>query len=473
MTDGEHIGPETRMLAAIFCPGCGTRFLPQLETKGCPTCGRGTPHPGLVATHLSQSSLNAAHAVEVDELIGHDFGVYHLEHLLGAGAMGRVYLARHRDLHRSIALKILPPRLAESDPAYLERFQNEGRAAAALVHPNVITVHAIGVIDGHHFLEMEFVAGQSLGQWLRDNGTIPPERATTIAARIADGLAAAHTQHILHRDLKPDNVLMTHQGVPKIADFGLAKRVLAGGAGLGELVGTPAYMAPELFRGEPASPATDVYALGVCYYQMLTGRLPFPAEDMNELIRSVTHDDVPSHQQGCPQLPLPMAECLYTLLAKTPANRPADGCAAAQLLQAVLGDVEDLETQITRAFASQMGVSWRPHGAGFELRLIFSNGRRQTVFVEPSAHAASERLLRIRSLCGRAEPDYLETALRLNAEILHGALCIQEIDGEPTFVMVDSYPRATVDVEEIRRSVLEVAHRADAVEQYLTGCDRH
>ncbi len=473
MADDKQIGADTRMLAAVFCPGCGTRFLPQLEPKGCPTCGQGTPHPGLVATHLSQHALNAAQAVEVDTLIGRDFGVYHLENLLGAGAMGRVYLARHRDLHRSIALKILPPRLSESDPAYLERFQNEGRAAAALVHPNVITVHAIGEIDGYHFLEMEFVAGQSLGQWLKDNGALTPERATTIAARIADGLAIAHSHNILHRDLKPDNVLMTHLGVPKIADFGLAKRVLADSAILGELVGTPAFMAPELFRGEQASAASDVYALGVCYYQMLTGRLPYPAEEMNELIRSVTLDDVPSPRPWCPELPLEMAECLYTLLAKTPANRPKDAWAASQLLQAVLGEVEDLETQIQQAFVAHLGVSWRARGSGFELRLVFANGRKQTVFIEPSDHAASERLLRIRSLCGRAEPAYLETALRLNAEILHGALCIQEIEGEPTFVMVDSYPRATVDVEEIRRSVLEVAHRADAVEQFLTGCDRH
>lgn len=300
---------------------------------------------------------------------------------------------------------------------------------------------------------------------------LTPE-ATTIAARIAEGLAAAHSHNILHRDLKPDNVLMTHLGVPKIADFGLAKRVLADGANLGELVGTPAFMAPELFRGEPASAALDVYALGVCYYQMLTGRLPHPSEELNELIGSVTLDDVPSPRQWCPELPLEMAECLYTLLAKTPANRPNDAWAASQLLQAVLGEVEDLESH-QQAFMGHMGVSWRAQGAGFQLRLVFTNGRKQTVFIEPSASAASERLLCIRSLCGRAEPAFLETALRLNAEILHGGACIQEIDGEPTFVMVDSYPRATVDVEEIRRSVLEVVHRADAVEQFLTGCDRH
>jgi serine/threonine-protein kinase len=411
----------------------------------------------------------------VDQLIGRNLGIYHIEGLLGAGAMGRVYLARHLDLERSCALKILPPRLVDSDPQFLTRFLNEGRAAARLVHPNIITVHAIGEENGYYYLEMEFVAGQSLQRMLDEDGPPTPERATALANRIAEGLAAAHALGILHRDLKPDNVLLTHTGVPKIADFGLAKGFAwdPDDATHHELVGTPAFMAPELFQGSPASSASDVYALGVLYYTLLTGRHPFFASTLNELIRQATQEAVPDPRQFCPRLPLEMAECLHLMLAKAPANRPRDAGAAALLLQSVLGQMEDLESLLRQAFQDFSGVSWTRREDRFLLHLQFPNGRQQRVIVEPSEHAAAERLLLIESICAAADPAYFETALRLNSEILHGALALKEIDGETVFVMLDSYPRATVDAEEIRRSVLEVARHADAVERLFSEIDRH
>jgi serine/threonine protein kinase len=467
---------HTRLLAAVFCPSCQITFVPQTASS-CPKCGRDfSATDASTATHVHSDSTRASDANEVDALIGRNLGVYRLEALLGAGAMGRVYLARHLDLHRSCALKILPPRMVEEDPAFVSRFMNEGQAAAALVHPNIITVHAIGMDEGYHFLEMEFVAGQSLQRLLEEDGPPTPERATAIVARLSEGLAAAHGLGILHRDLKPDNVLLTHTGVPKIADFGLAKSVQVEPGTTTtthELVGTPPFMAPELFQGEPASPASDVYALGVVYYTLLTGKWPFSAPNLNELIRQVTQNAVPSLKKLCPKLPLEMAECLHLMLAKAPTNRPRDAGAAALLLQAVLGQTEDLESLLRVAFQGYPGVTWTGDGQRFVLDLRFTNGRRQRVMIEPSQHAAAERLLWIQSVCAKAEPAYFETALRLNSEILHGALAIREIDGESVFVMLDSYPRATVDAEEIRRSVLEVAHRADAVERLLSDVDRH
>jgi len=135
--------------------------------------------------------------------------------------------------------------------------------------------------------------------------------------------------------------------------------------------------------------------------------------------------------------------------------------------------MEDLESLIQRAFQDFSSVHWARDGQRFLLDLTFTNGRHQRVLIEPTQHAAAERLLIIQSVCAKAEPAYFETALRLNSEILHGALALREIDGETVFVMLDSYPRATVDAEEIRRSVLEVARRADAVERLLSGTDRH
>ncbi|HUQ72586.1 MAG TPA: protein kinase [Planctomycetaceae bacterium] len=469
-------GRQTRLLAAVFCEQCGITYVPAAaNTPICPKCGSLHQACDHTDTHVigGKPVVSASAADEVDDLIGQEFGVYKLEGLLGAGAMGRVYLARHLDLHRSCALKILPPRLAESDPAYVARFANEGRAAASLVHPNIITVHAIGEIDGYHFLEMEFVAGQSLQQRLKDEGPLTPERATGLVARIAEGLATAHSAGVLHRDLKPDNVLQTHLGVPKIADFGLAKRVAIDPSqpGSGEIVGTPPYMAPELFQGHTASPSSDVYALGICYYQLLTGRHPFASESLPELMRQVIQDRVPSPRTLCPKLPLEMCECLHTLLEKTPTNRPADAWKASQLLQAVLGQSEDMDSLMADAFRGQSHVTWTRKGDRFRVEIHFPTGRKQAVFVEPSDHAAAERLLMISSICAAADPAYYETALRLNSEILHGGLAVREFAGEPYFVMMDNYPRCTVDAEEIRRSVLEVAHRADAVERMLSDHD--
>lgn len=476
MTNPQPDWPKTQLLAAVFCPGCQMTLAPRPAEQVCPRCGHPWPEPeATTVPHREATVLRASQAQEVDDLIGRTLGVYRLESLLGAGAMGRVYLARHLDLGRSCALKILPPRMVQADPGYIQRFLEEGRAAAALVHPNIITVHAIGLEQGYHYLEMEFVAGQSLHTLIQEEGPQPPERATAFAARIAEGLAEAHRQRILHRDLKPENVLLTHTGIPKIADFGLARTVsVDSSVGLGhEVAGTPPYMAPELFQGAPPSPASDVYALGVTYYALLTGRTPYSAPTLPELIRRIQLEPLPDPRQWNPQLPLEMAECLYVLLDKVPANRPPDAQSAAQLLLAVLGQTEDLESLIRQAFQNQPDVQWSRQGERFVLDLRFPHGRRQRVYLEASQHAAAERLVIIQSLCAKAEPAYYETALRLNAEMLHGALALREIDGESVFVMLDSYPRATVDAEEIRRSVLEIAHRADAVERLLTDRDWH
>ncbi len=269
-------------------------------------------------------------------------------------------------------------------------------------------------------------------------------------------------------------MLLTLQGIPKIGDFGLAKRVVGSGdASVDALAGTPHYMAPELFHGEPASHASDVYALGVCYFVLLTGRFPFPSSSLPELMRRVATDPFPRIRAEFPDIPLEMTEVLGRLMDRTPANRPQDAFEAAQLLRAVCGEVRDLDSLLRAAFPRATGVAWTRDGERYRLVLELPDDRRQTVFVEPSPHAVAERLLLIYSICCESNPAWFEAALRLNGEMSHGGLAIRDVDGAARFVMLDTYPRATVDAEEVRRSVLEVAHRADAVEKLLTGRDVH
>jgi serine/threonine-protein kinase len=232
-------------------------------------------------------------------------------------------------------------------------------------------------------------------------------------------------------------------------------------------------MAPELFTGEPGSMTADVYALGVTFFLLLTGRLPFTGSSLAQLMYRVCHDPVPNVRAEFPDVTLEMAECLSLLLAKSPLSRPKDAIEAAQLLQAVCGQVRDIESLLREAFRDQPHVHWTRQQSRYRLELALPDARRQTLYIEPSGHAAAQRLLLIYSLCCEAQPAYYEGALRLNAEMAHGGVAIRDVDGRSMFCVVDTYPRATVDADAIRKSALEVALRADGVEKLLTGLDHN
>ncbi len=451
--------------ASESCPRCGVSVDVGLTVASLPT-------QLFKSGPLNEQTTGSVEVESLNHLIGRDLHVYQCRSLLGRGGMGWVYLAQHRDLVRKCALKILSPKLVQKDPLYLEHFWNEGRAAASLTHRHIITIHAVGEADGHHFLEMEFVRGQSL-QHLLDQAPLSPLKATSIICQIAEGLSAAHQAGILHRDLKPDNILLTHRGIAKIGDFGLAKRIHPSSAGkLPEtLAGTPHFMAPELFQGANATTASDVYSLGICYFLLLTGRLPFARGRLNELITASQHEPFPCIDDLCNETTREMTHCLNALTARSPANRPQSGLEASFLLQAVLGHLRDIETLIHDAFDPTPAVTWTRHQNQFRLEVPLPDGRGQTVYVESSDHASHHRLLTIFSTCCPVQPHYFEQALRLNAEISHGGIAIREVDGQSFFVMVDTYPSATADVEEIRQSVFEVAKQADFVEHKLTGKD--
>ncbi len=216
--------------------------------------------------------------------LGTRFGTYELQSLIGVGGMGEVYRAYDTARDRMVAIKLLRPDLA-SDPTFQERFRRESRVAARLQEPHVIPVHDFGEIDGVLYIDMRLVEGASLKDVLRDAGALPPTRAVSIITQVASALDAAHASGLVHRDIKPENVLLTLDDFAYLVDFGIAH-----GSGeatvtmTGLLIGSSAYMAPERFNGERGGPASDVYSLSCLLYEALTGRAPFEAADLRQVI---------------------------------------------------------------------------------------------------------------------------------------------------------------------------------------------
>ncbi|MGW1609059.1 serine/threonine-protein kinase [Streptomyces sp. NPDC002285] len=252
-------------------------------------------------------------------------GRYRLSESIGRGGMGEVWRAHDETLGRPVAVKLLLPQ--DSDPTATSRFRLEAQTAARIAHPNVVGVRDFGEHENRLFLVMELVEGDSLARVASQFGALPAERVARIAAQAAAGLAAAHRQGIVHRDIKPGNLLLAADGTLKIGDFGIARFLDDPGAALtatGQIVGTSLYLAPERALGKPAGPASDVYALGCVLYQLLTGRPPFHADTAVAILHQ--HLDavpVPPRELGVPGLPPAFESYLLGLLAKDPEHRPA------------------------------------------------------------------------------------------------------------------------------------------------------
>jgi serine/threonine-protein kinase len=231
--------------------------------------------PAASAKSTSNRSSTPLFALEPGQQLGERFVI---ERALGTGGMGAVYLARDQRLDERVALKIMHG-LALLDPTAGDRLRREASAARRISHTNVVKIFDVGDDQGHLFLSMEYVDGQSLKELIRRHGTLPVERVRNYVKDICDGLAAAHAQGVVHRDLKPGNVIVTPDQRVKIIDFGLARIAdLEGMTATGMLLGTPEYMAPEQIKGGNIDPRTDLYALGALTYHALTGRPPFTGE---------------------------------------------------------------------------------------------------------------------------------------------------------------------------------------------------
>ncbi|MBI4615578.1 MAG: protein kinase [Planctomycetes bacterium] len=248
---------------------------------------------------------------------------YEIESVLGAGAMGCVYRARQISMDRPVALKILPPAWS-ADPDWVARFLREARATARITSPHIVQGYDVGTSHGIHYFAMEFVEGKDLGKILDERGRLPESEAAGIALQIARALEAVWDAGIVHRDIKPDNILVTSKGVAKLADMGLAKgreTVAAELTQAGAVVGTPRYLSPEQARGDELDGRSDIYSLGLTFYQVLAGEPPFRDESSAVLLARRLSEDVPSPKSECPELSDAVSRIVIRMTRRPPDQR--------------------------------------------------------------------------------------------------------------------------------------------------------
>jgi serine/threonine-protein kinase len=260
---------------------------------------------------------------------------YRLERRLGTGGMATVQLAMDTRLERYVAVKLLADHLAQ-DSNFAARFRREALAAARLVHPNIVQVFDFGSEEssGRQFIVMEWVDGPSCAEILRELGRLAPDDAVSILTQACRGLDYAHRNGVVHRDVKPGNLLRSRDGGQvKLADFGIAKAAEQSDiTKVGSVLGTAAYLSPEQARGEPAGPTSDLYALGVVSYQLLAGRLPYEAASLTDLARQQDSAAPPRLDRIDPAIPRPLAEVVARALERDPADRFADAATMEQAL---------------------------------------------------------------------------------------------------------------------------------------------
>jgi serine/threonine-protein kinase len=313
---------------ALSCPMCGRSF--DDTTPLCPFDG---------------AKLHPVELLRSDPLIGAVIdGRYEVTRKIGAGGMGAVYVGLQKSVGREVAIKVMLPD-PNADERADQRFVREAQAASMLRSPHTVVVFDFGTSEGRHFLAMELLQGRSLKQLLREQPHLPPQRAIEIFSQICDSLAEAHARGFVHRDIKPDNIyLVETEGVTdfvKVLDFGIAKRVNEGRdaalTATGQILGTPAYLAPEVARGELVTPAADIYATGVLLFEMLCGRRPYVHDVPSALLLAHVQEPIPRLADiGIVEPPVVLQRLVDHLLAKNPASRPASAIEARDLARSAI-----------------------------------------------------------------------------------------------------------------------------------------
>jgi serine/threonine protein kinase len=291
------------------------------------TCGTKFPRPdsdaGKIVSCPQCNKPTAAVAVKDDRLTGRSLGDYKLIRPIAKGGMGQVFEAHQTRLGRSVALKVLNTNLAD-DPMFIQRFEREAKAAAAISHPNIVHVYDFGQADGHAFLVMEFIDGEDLAKIVAQAGKMPLSDGLRIVGDVASALQEAYARGIIHRDIKPANILLTKKGVVKVSDLGLARRLdedvelTATGAG----IGTPHFMSPEQARdAHSVDHRADIYSLGITLLYLLTGKRPFDGKSSYSIVLAHSTEPLPSGLELGTELPANVETLIRHMAAKTPAER--------------------------------------------------------------------------------------------------------------------------------------------------------
>jgi serine/threonine-protein kinase len=299
-----------------------------------------------------QNMLDQDVAEKLQELAGdlnvEKLGGYSIVRKLGQGGMGSVWMALDANRQR-VALKVLPPHLAQQRQ-FLTRFFREAQSAIKLQHPNIVRGLAVGEEARQYFFAMEYVDGRSVSDMMKRSGAVPPEQATQIMLQVAEGLAYAHEHGIIHRDIKPDNIMLTRDGVAKLADLGLARQVDAEMTALtrtGTAMGTPYYMAPE--QGTDAKRAdarSDIYALGATWYHMITGRVPFDGSTPLEIWQKHLKEPIKAPSIIQEGIPRPVSQTIERMMAKDPERRVQTAAELCQVIRERCMGERDLATEL-------------------------------------------------------------------------------------------------------------------------------
>ena len=268
-----------------------------------------------------------------DAFLGSVVGGYEILELLGKGGMGRVYKARQLSLDRIVALKVLSKRYSNNS-AFIERFRREAMAMAKLGHPSIVAVYDVGEADGLHFISMEYMAGGSVAKQISGGRKIQPEQAVSMMLDIAAGLAYAEEKGVIHRDVKPENMMIDAAGNVKICDLGIALTADEDASRIG-VFGSPHYIAPEQAQGRPIDHRADIYALGASFYRILTGKTMFRAPSAREVILKQVKEQPPAIGEIEPSLHPDLCALIMQLVSKNPEERPAGAAKVIEKLRLI------------------------------------------------------------------------------------------------------------------------------------------
>src|SRR6267378_481231 len=454
------------------CPVCATRNSASAsECKKCHTSfassvAQETLNEGGVPedwTVAGSSKISAA-AAESDTLdIGTVLaGRYELVKLIGQGGMGAVYKARDKELDRIVALKLIRPELA-SNPQILKRFKQELILARQVTHKNVIRIFALGQSGGIKFITMDFVEGWDLRQVLLEKGKLAPEQAARTMLQICRALEAAHAEGVIHRDLKPQNIMLDASGRVYVMDFGIARSAyLPGMTQTGALIGTPEYMSPEQGRGEPLTERSDLFSMGIIFYELLTGKSPYHSDTpLATLWKRMTEKVTPPMVLD-PTLPQALSDIVVKALEIEPKNRFASAREMAQQLEIWLGPSEGSSTIIVPA--PRTAAYWKWASAALAILLVAAViAFRLKGPSKPKAAHAPVSVLVADSTNHTGDPIFDDTLEPMFNVALEGASFINAYNRGNARKLAGQLPHPTDKLDEQPARLVAVSQGIDAV----------